>query len=155
MVEENLPPGQPEATEDDKWRIKTRWLDMTDLGKGAAIVLRLIQEEAHAGHISPVYKEIPKWRTHRLYEELLEEHMSQRDFNTAMRELHRKNILCLAFAYTPGPQYGSSAPILGPYKRPAPLYARIREIERSGDGKINLRNIEIYLVLPEDDTVIS
>lgn len=139
-----------EGTENDAWNIKTRWADITGLGKEAETLLRVICEQKPEKY-SPQYSSPPRWRLTYLYNKFLRSQMSQDDLRRAMSELHTKNILHLAFSYHAiSPQ---DIRTMGIYKKPKALHQAIRE--KDGMHKINESRIEIYLVLPEDDAVIT
>lgn len=75
--------------------------------------------------------------------------MSQDGLLRALKELHQKNMLHLAYAYHA--RYAEHARVTGLYRNPRALHGAIKEKESTDE--INLSRIEIYLVLPEDDTL--
>jgi len=150
-----LPHNNPsESAASSRWHIKTRWLDITGLGRDAEILLRAIREEAYEGHISPRYLEPPKWRFGLLYE-LLKGRLSQDGLLRGAAELHKKGILCLAYTYTFPSRFNVFTAIMPLYRNPEALHAAVRKrYGKMAADDIDIGPIEIYLVLPEDNTVI-
>jgi len=148
-------PETPESVANDTWDIKTRWLQTTGLGKDARLLLDVIREEIPEGHRSGSHTDPPHWQISRLYE-LLKGRMSQIGLENALKELHHKGILQLAYAWhavSVDRKSLSHNRLTGLYKTRTALHEEIKR--REATDMINIARIEIYLVLPEDDTILA
>lgn len=77
--------------------------------------------------------------------------MDQEGLYLAMKELHEKNILVIAYAYHSS--FHNYSRLTKLYRNPRALHRAI--LEQKKTKMLDLRLIEIYLVLPEDETVIA